>query len=540
MNDPSTLAFYSKMLLFKNDISQTIVSFDNPTKPEQRILQSLAHALELEYDHNTLVRQAYISRTGVWQSNLETSGNAATEFTRALVDLEENQLNITNHSVLNDFIAEQPTLDTSATHFIDVDLLSRGIVDQEGHESDSIQPFDWHDDAMENLPGSQVEQDSITGTLDDISVGYSLDTVPSRSETSVIAQISSASDLYSTRDFSSHNLPDGHLSSSSIANVNYRRGSCQSIHTAISGFFGGSHRTTSRAASNNSMHSEWARNRIEKSCSRRSSVRSGASSGFLCFDSRSNHSGSQVSLGSGRRGPLGKIARATMKAVTAVKACWRCKILRKGVSLSFYLCPHQLKNWQCNPETPCVTCPKDTHRSEWHSVGCRRGDIKEHMLPVALCWQRDQRLTTEFEDPSDPNDITHRESLILANDNSERGLEEREKEIRFVKAASSTHETSLLGGFLGNIGMDLRRLDSLRGTPVLKSSLTQPSLPSIVPLDDCILMIVWELLSNVRSQSIHDGWSTHEFFNFLIAAALCQIDTGVGLLSSSAILKSYF
>ena len=161
------------------------------------------------------------------------------------------------------------------------------------------------------------------------------------------------------------------------------------------------------------------------------------------------------------------------------------------------------------------------------------------MLPVALCWRRDQRLATEFEDSSDQNDVSHRQNLILANNHSERGLEEREKEIWFVKTASSTRKTSLLGDFLGNTGMDLRALDSLRGRPVLTSSLGQASSPSMTPLDDCILMIVWELLSNPRSQLIHEEWSAYELFNFLIAAGLCQIDTGVSLLSLPATVTSH-
>ena len=78
MNDPSTLIYYTHLLLFKNDTSKAVISFDNPTKLEQRVLQSPAHALDLEYNHNTLLQQALISRTSLLESNLELLGNAKT------------------------------------------------------------------------------------------------------------------------------------------------------------------------------------------------------------------------------------------------------------------------------------------------------------------------------------------------------------------------------------------------------------------------------------------------------------------------------
>jgi hypothetical protein len=66
--------------------------------------------------------------------------------------------------------------------------------------------------------------------------------------------------------------------------------------------------------------------------SRKSSINKGASSGFheSVFNSNSAQSSSRSSIG--RRGPLDTFARAAMNAVKAVKACWRCKVLRKLVS----------------------------------------------------------------------------------------------------------------------------------------------------------------------------------------------------------------
>jgi hypothetical protein len=327
MNDSSTLAYYSQLLLFKNTTSQAIISFDNPTKREQRVLQSLAHSLNLEYDHNTALRQALISRTNVLDGNLELLDNTGTGTDPA----SDNLVNESNNSPeFSDSTTMQPVRNDDYNELMDFSSLSHVLVDEAVLEPLEVQPVDWSVTGMYNLPTSQTEQDPLPVILDDISVGFSIDTAPSLSEVSGIARFSSASELYSSRDLSSRSVYDDPQSCSSIHNSD-QRGSCQSIHAAISGFFG-SHRTASRATSTNSMHSDWGRSRVEKSVSRRSSIRSGASSGFSCFDSRS---GSQVSVGSGHRSALGKIARATKKVVTAVKACWRCRILRKGVSMNF-------------------------------------------------------------------------------------------------------------------------------------------------------------------------------------------------------------
>jgi hypothetical protein len=45
--------------------------------------------------------------------------------------------------------------------------------------------------------------------------------------------------------------------------------------------------------------------------------------------------GSEASSLGPRSGPLGEITRATARAVKSVKACWRCKILRKKVGYRF-------------------------------------------------------------------------------------------------------------------------------------------------------------------------------------------------------------
>jgi hypothetical protein len=95
---------------------------------------------------------------------------------------------------------------------------------------------------------------------------------------------------------------------------------------------------SSKPVSVNSIQSDRGRSGLNMFSSRKS-IGSGTSSEYqeIIFDSNSVHSGSRTSASSGRRGPLGGFARKAMNAVKSVGACWRCKYLRKSVSLNFDL-----------------------------------------------------------------------------------------------------------------------------------------------------------------------------------------------------------
>jgi hypothetical protein len=100
-------------------------------------------------------------------------------------------------------------------------------------------------------------------------------------------------------------------------------------------------RAASSLGSAGSVQSVRGRNPIRNMFSRRPSMHSPASSEYqeIVFDSYSAHSPGHTSVSSGRRGPMDGFARAAMKAVKAVGACWKCKFLRKTVSK-----PESLKN----------------------------------------------------------------------------------------------------------------------------------------------------------------------------------------------------
>jgi hypothetical protein len=75
--------------------------------------------------------------------------------------------------------------------------------------------------------------------------------------------------------------------------------------------------------------------RITKAFSRSGSTQEATYPGYQVYDSTSTYSASSSisSIASaGRRGPLSGAARAMANAVKAVKACWRCKFLRKPVT----------------------------------------------------------------------------------------------------------------------------------------------------------------------------------------------------------------
>jgi hypothetical protein len=96
-----------------------------------------------------------------------------------------------------------------------------------------------------------------------------------------------------------------------------------------------SRRNASGAESLSSCASSTGQSRISKAFRRRGSTQEETYPGYHVWDSRSTNSASSSidSVASaGRRGPLSSAARAMANAVKAVKACWRCKFLRKQVS----------------------------------------------------------------------------------------------------------------------------------------------------------------------------------------------------------------
>jgi hypothetical protein len=71
MNDESNLDLYSRLLLFKNDHFQDEILWQNPDTPLQRVFQSLAHKLDLQYEYSLQTRVVRISRTIVPEMQMD-------------------------------------------------------------------------------------------------------------------------------------------------------------------------------------------------------------------------------------------------------------------------------------------------------------------------------------------------------------------------------------------------------------------------------------------------------------------------------------
>jgi hypothetical protein len=63
MNDESTLQLYCRLHLFKNTLIESELIFHGPNKERQRLLQSLAHRLDLECEYSLATRTVKITRS---------------------------------------------------------------------------------------------------------------------------------------------------------------------------------------------------------------------------------------------------------------------------------------------------------------------------------------------------------------------------------------------------------------------------------------------------------------------------------------------
>jgi hypothetical protein len=93
-------------------------------------------------------------------------------------------------------------------------------------------------------------------------------------------------------------------------------------------------RVGSRSSSIGSLNNGYVRGRVSSTINKTTSVhRTNSSTRFqeLVFDANPSRPDSTTSASSGRHKPLDSIARAAIKAVKAISACWRCRFLRKQV-----------------------------------------------------------------------------------------------------------------------------------------------------------------------------------------------------------------
>jgi hypothetical protein len=282
LNDLPTLCLYNELLLFRADSSLELM-FMHPSQVMQKTLHSIADTLGLDYEYWKSLKQARISKP---ESEPESTGITDISTTlnpEVLDDTPGISINPQFHrwSMPSDFSSwpyGEEILDS------DFDLSRR----------DDMPSLDNN-----QIPSSlEYEQQFFTP-------------LPTPSSSSAAANEEFAAIFTDTSFFSSQRTG---------SRAGSRAGS------------GIGSRAVSRDGSVKSISSERGR-KVMKSVSRSSSANRSVGFQEIVFDSNPSRPASRISGSSGRRGPLDTMARAAMKAVKTLGACWRCKWLRKDVSI---------------------------------------------------------------------------------------------------------------------------------------------------------------------------------------------------------------
>jgi hypothetical protein len=351
MNIPSNLTLYSDLVRFQVDLSRTEIRFNNPDHLKQRILQTLAHQLGLEFEY--FQKGARITRPDILVLH-ETSASYAHPELRSPQMSQDGMLGISSAASVHDTSDLHSVEDheiplSNQWQSTDIDTLGYG---DSGFFSDA--GLNWTDNVYRPTEGTEGLEISNLGEFIELEPSlqqnteapqlqrpYTLEVAPYPSESrnvehqgepdtlDLLASEFSPrtySELVPSSEFQNH---EDFLQMPEYEDFGAALRKTSSYSTRQSGSRG-----VSRAGSTSSMHSEIGRSRISKVFSRRSSVQSKEStSGYqeLVFDSNLSRTVSWTSASSGRRGPLGTVARAAMNAVKAVGSCWRCKFLRKQV-----------------------------------------------------------------------------------------------------------------------------------------------------------------------------------------------------------------
>ncbi|KAF7870408.1 hypothetical protein EAF04_004153 [Stromatinia cepivora] len=211
-----------------------------------------------------------------------------------------------------------------------------------------------------------------------------------------------------------------------------------------------------------------------------------------------------------RMGPLDSATRAKANAVKALGACWRCRFLRKP----------------CDAQTCCSQC-KGKQGGPWHSIGCKRGDIKNKMPPISLC----PRKTIGSLHSSAISDMDT--PWLHANHCSLGIFEQREKDLLpgIMRASSPTKVDQFLQNLQTNEPLLYGGLKRTRMSLLEKFNKTAPAV--LKPLDYCIMTILWGLLECENAQkAIHPWMALHngaleDFIMLLNSAAVYQASVDV-------------
>jgi hypothetical protein len=297
--DESADDLFSQLLRFDDDPSRSEILFEDLSLVQRAHLESSASTLGLEYEYSSISRKLRIFRPSI-PSELDP----AVEFlnfdpptTTAGNEELDSVLDPPNDTTFDfDFDGSITTSDFEWDNDLSNFSFKSNIAEAPNLVSsfasqEYLNAFDMYLDKINNIDAFLDEQSSINPSIE------------AKEHTNWSSQYEYMS---STQTNSEYAFPNAESRSSSISSPTRFRGL----------------------------------NRIRKTFSKTTNIQSNARPGFkeIVFDSRSNHSVSSSassfqSFSSARSGRLTDAARTMMRAVKAIGACWRCKILRKMVSI---------------------------------------------------------------------------------------------------------------------------------------------------------------------------------------------------------------
>ena len=167
-----------------------------------------------------------------------------------------------------------------------------------------------------------------------------------------------------------------------------------------------------------------------------------------------------------------------MNIMRKIGACWRCKFLRKTVSI--FLIQSDLSKaykTQCDPKSPCGMCPRKSSQTSWMAVGCQRGNFED----TALICPAARRIVVVSGESA--NRIEGTEASQGINMFHDREQTRRNQELSVLRSAGSDPMND--PRFKDTGISDL--LQAILGHPVEAAMR-----PSLEPLIHCLLDIIWE------------------------------------------------
>ncbi|KAL2266674.1 hypothetical protein VTJ83DRAFT_6026 [Remersonia thermophila] len=216
----------------------------------------------------------------------------------------------------------------------------------------------------------------------------------------------------------------------------------------------------------------------------------------------------------GRRGPLTENGRRDMRALEAAGgACWRCKVLRR----------------KCDPGSPCRCCLQIVpipHPGEdaplWPLIGCRRGPLRDAILPQLLC-PADQRLSSAHRAIASSSSTAGRRGRSVGV--AERWLLSAESQrLADMKAVLEGDELSITDPALRASFKSFVEAGRYRDSTSLQRGHTIGG--STYTYADLIASIAWELAENHSLLGALEIRSWETFMNMLETAGIYEAEVG--------------